>query len=113
MKITGLIILISFMALSDVRADNFSTRWTSTDEAWKRGYVFGISDMLRGTAAGTDPKAIAFAKGYQACLAGTTDVALVRIVDMYWQRNPTAASESPHSAVIKALYEMCSPHLPK
>lgn len=88
------------------------SEWIQANKAWQRGYVFAYADYVKSIAQEGDPSSIKWAEGYQVCFKGFTDQALLRTVDEYLARNPTAKTEPLILAVNGAMRELCKKHLP-
>lgn len=86
------------------------SEWIQANKTWQRGYVFAYADYIQTMVH--DPISIKWAEGYRVCFKGFTDQALLRTVDEYLARNPTAKTEPLLSAVNGAMLELCKKQLP-
>lgn len=84
--------------------------WIAAPESWRRGYVYAYADHVSLFAR--DEWSRGQVRGYQACLAGFSDQALVKVVDDFYLRNPQVKTEQLIIAVFKAFEELCAQHLP-
>jgi hypothetical protein len=104
--------LVLFVAAS-AAADFSYQDYTKTPEAWKRGFVFGISRYVSTVAQPDEEAPYPVRTAFQRCLASSIDTFLVRHVEAYVAANP-ANSKGPMVAVIlRAFFDLCRVEIEK
>jgi hypothetical protein len=98
LKVLFSIVPLLFVVTPSIAADFASKEYTRAPELWKRGFVFGISRYMSAVAQPDEEAPYPVRSAFQRCLAGSTDVLLVRQVDAYVATNP-ASSKGPMVAV--------------
>jgi hypothetical protein len=86
--------------------------WTAVDASYRRGYVLSYVEALSTFTHADKKDSGAWVKGYGDCVRGSSDQALVRTVDDYLERYPSAKNDSMIVAVHNAITELCRKHLP-
>jgi hypothetical protein len=108
----AVVFLVLFVAAS-AAADFSYQDYTKTPEAWKRGFVFGISRYVSTVAQPDEEAPYPVRTAFQRCLASSTDTFLVRHVEAYVAANP-ANSKGPMVAVIlRAFFDLCRVEIEK
>jgi hypothetical protein len=90
-------ILLLLFATSAAPAELTYKEYAKEQDAWKRGYVFGISRYMSVVAQPDEEPPYPLRATFQRCLASTTDGILVRKVESYVAAN-RASSQGPRLA---------------
>ena len=85
--------------------DLTAAEYQSLRQAWKLGYVVGLSHgrRLYRRGGGTDPREIAM----DACIPSLSDVEIVAAVAAYLAANPAAAERPAPAAVLDGIAAHC------
>ena len=112
-KILLAIVSLVFFVAASAAADFTYQDYTKTPEAWKRGFVFGISRHVSTVAQPDEEAPYPVRTAFQRCLASSTDTFLVRHVEAYVAANP-AYSKGPMVAIIlRAFFDLCRTEIEK
>ena len=82
-------------------------------DPWKRGFVSGISHYVTIVAQPEEEAPYPVRTAFQRCLAGTTDVALLRHVEAYAAKNAAVSKGPMVTVVVRALFDFCRSYIEK
>ena len=82
-------------------------------DAWKRGFVFGISQYLSTVAQPEEEPPFPVRSAYQRCLAGPTDAILARHIEGHVARNPPGPKEPMIRVALRAMFVFCRSEIEK
>jgi len=103
-----------FVVTPSIAADvTYKDYTNASSEIWKRGFVLGISQYMAAVAQPDEEAPYPVRNAYQRCLAGSTDVLLVRQVEAYVAKNSVSANEPMVRVVIRALFNLCRSEIEK
>jgi hypothetical protein len=103
-----------FVVTPSIAADvTYKDYTNASSEIWKRGFVLGISQYMAAVAQPDEEAPYPVRNAYQRCLAGSTDVLLVRQVEAYAAKNSVSANEPMVRVVIRALFNLCRSEIEK
>jgi len=104
-------ILFTFIVLllgSPTLATEFTYKeYAKAPEAWKRGFVFGVSRYISTVAQPDEEPPYPVRSAFQRCLGDSTDTVLVRHVETYVAANPSASHGPMITVVMRALFDLC------
>ena len=110
-------ILFPFIVLllgSPTLATEFTYKeYAKASEAWKRGFVFGVSRYISTVAQPDEEPPYPVRSAFQRCLGDSTDSVLVRHVETYVAANPSASHGSMITVVMRALFDLCRAEISK
>ena len=99
--------LVLVLARPILGADFNYREYAKASEAWRRGFVFGISQYVSAVAQPDEEPPYPVRTAFKRCLGASTDSILVRHVDKHVAANP-GGSNGPMTAVImRALFDFC------
>jgi hypothetical protein len=84
--------------------------WQGYSEEYKLGFVTGIVDEAMSVQH-AGPNGAKMVVGFRNCLNGQLPSTVLKVVNSYLDRHPSAYTESPASVVVSAMLEMCDAHL--
>jgi hypothetical protein len=87
--------------------------YAKAPDAWKRGFVFGISQYLSAVAQPDEEPPFPVRSAYQRCLAGPTDAILARHLEGYVARNPPSPKEPMIRVALRAMFDFCRSEIEK
>ena len=87
--------------------------YAKAPDAWKRGFVFGISQYLSAVAQPDEEPPYPVRSAYQRCLAGPTDALLARHLEGYVARSPPSPKESMIRVTLRAMFDLCRTEIEK
>jgi hypothetical protein len=87
--------------------------YAKAPEAWKRGYVFGISRYMSVVAQPDEEPPYPLRETFRRCLASTTDGILVRQIESYVAANRASSQGPMVTVVIRALFDLCRAEIEK
>ena len=110
-------ILFTFIVLllgSPTLATEFTYKeYAKASEAWKRGFVFGVSRYISTVAQPDEEPPYPVRSAFQRCLGDSTDTVLVRHVETYVAANPSASHGPMITVVMRALFDLCRAEISK
>jgi len=110
-------ILFPFIVLlvgSPTLATEFTYKeYAKASEAWKRGFVFGVSRYISTVAQPDEEPPYPVRSAFQRCLGDSTDSVLVRHVETYVAANPSASHGPMITVVMRALFDLCRADISK
>ena len=110
-------ILFTFIVLllgSPTLATEFTYKeYAKAPEAWKRGFVFGVSRYISSVAQPDEEPPYPVRSAFQRCLGDSTDTVLVRHVETYVAANPSASHGPMITVVMRALFDLCRADISK
>jgi hypothetical protein len=109
-SIAPLLFIVTPSTAADVTYKDYTN---ASSEIWKRGFVLGISQYMAAVAQPDEEAPYPVRNAYQRCLAGSTDVLLVRQVEAYAAKNSVSANEPMVRVVIRALFNLCRSEIEK
>jgi hypothetical protein len=92
---------------SSIAAETTYSDYAKAPDAWKRGFVFGISQYLSAVAQPDEEPPYPVRSAYQRCLAGPTDAILARHVEGYVARSPPSPKEPMIRVALRAMFDLC------
>ena len=102
------------LLVSPVLAQEFTYKdYAKASEAWRRGFVFGISQYMSAVAPPDEEPPYPVRTALKRCLGASTDTILVRRVDAYVAANPGISNAPMSSVVLRALFDLCHPDISK
>jgi hypothetical protein len=113
MKILLAIVPSLLVVAVSAAADFTYQDYTKTPEAWKRGFVFGISRYISIVAQPDEEAPYPVRTAFQRCLASSTDTFLVRHVEAYVAANPANSKGPIVSVILRALFDLCRAEIEK
>ena len=90
-----------------IAADITYSDYVKAPDAWKRGFMVGISQYLSAVAQPDEEPPYPVRSAYQRCLADPTDAVLARHVDGYVARNPPSPKEPMIRVALRAMFLLC------
>jgi hypothetical protein len=87
--------------------------FSKASEAWKRGFVFGISRYMSTVAQPDEQPPYPVRTAFQRCLGDSTDMVLVRRVEAFVTANPSASHGPMITVVMRALFDLCRAEISK
>lgn len=87
--------------------------YAKAPDAWKRGFVFGISQYLSTVAQPEEEPPFPMRGAYQRCLAGPSDAILARHIETYVARNPPSPKEPMIRVALRAMFDFCRSEIEK
>jgi hypothetical protein len=103
-----------FVATQSLAADLTYKEYAKAPDAWKRGFVFGISRYVTVVAQPDEEAPYPVRTVFQRCLAESTDAILVRHVEAYVAKNAASSKGPPMvTVVIRALFDLCRSEIEK
>jgi len=111
-KIFKMKILLSIASLLVFVAASAAAEFTYQDyakapEAWKRGFLFGISRYMSTVAQPDEEPPYPVRTAFERCLGSSTDALLVHQVEAYVAANPANAKGSMVAVVLRAFFNLC------
>jgi hypothetical protein len=102
------------LLVSSILATEFTYKeYAKEPEAWKRGFVFGISRYMSTVAQPDEEPPYHVRAAFQRCLGDLTDGVLVRQVETYVAANPNASHGPMNTVVMRALFDLCRAEISK
>ena len=87
--------------------------YAKAPDAWKRGFVFGISQYLSAVAQPDEEPPYPVRSAYQRCLAGPADTILAQHIERYVARNPPSPKEPMIRIALRAMFDLCRSEIEK
>ena len=87
--------------------------YAKAPDAWKRGFLFGISQYLSAVAQPDEEPPYPVRSAYQRCLAGRTDAILARHIEGYVARTPPSPKEPMIKVALRAMFDLCRTEIEK
>ena len=112
-KILFSIISSLFFVVPSAAADFTYQEYTKAPEAWKRGFVFGISQYMSAVAQPDEEAPYPVRTAFQRCLASSTDTLLVRQVEAYVAANPASSKGPMVPIIMRAFFNLCRAEIDK
>jgi len=112
-KILLAIVSLVFFVAASAAADFTYQDYTKTPEAWKRGFVFGISRYVSTVAQPDEEAPYPVRTAFQRCLASSTDTFLVRHVEAYVAANPAHSNGPMVAIILRAFFDLCRTEIEK
>src|SRR5215831_20888723 len=106
-------ILLLLLAAPAGSAEFTYKEYAKEPEAWKRGYVFGISRYMSTVAQPDEEPPYPVRDAFQRCLASSTDTLLVREVEAYVAANPTSSKGPMVPIIMRAFFNLCRAEIEK
>ena len=106
-------IALVFLAMPSMATDYTYKDYSKASDAWKRGFVLGISQYMSTVAQPDEEAPYPLRSAYERCLGASTDAQLVRQVETYVARNPASTKEPMVRVVIRSLFELCRSEIEK
>jgi len=101
------IALWCFLLTGATAAELTYSEYGKAADPWKRGFVYGISRYMTAVAQPDEEPPYPTRAAFQRCLAGASDVLLVRHVETYVAKNPAGSKGPMVSVVVRALFDFC------
>jgi hypothetical protein len=96
------------LLVSPVLAQDFSYKdYAKAPEAWRRGFVFGISQYMSAVAQPDEQPPYPVRTALKRCLGTSADTILVRRVEAYVAANPGISNAPMSTVVLRALFDSC------
>src|SRR5499427_10354210 len=93
-KILLSIMLLLFFVVPSAAADFTYQEYAKAPEAWKRGFVFGISQYMSAVAQPDEEAPYPVRTAFQRCLASSTELLASSIWGLVWRIRETLISGS-------------------
>jgi hypothetical protein len=107
-------IAVSFSTVTPLIAAEITySDYAKAPDAWKRGFVFGISQYLSAVAQPDEEPPFPVRSAYQRCLAGPTDAILARHLEGYVARSPPSPKEPMIRVALRAMFDFCRSEIEK
>ena len=87
--------------------------FSKASEAWKRGFVFGISRYMAAVAQPDEEPPYPVRAAFQKCLGDLTDSILERHVETYVAAHPSGSNGPMTAVVVRALFDLCRAEISK
>jgi hypothetical protein len=87
--------------------------YAKASEAWRRGFVFGISQYMSAVAQPDEQPPYQVRTALKRCLSASTDSLLVRRVEAYVSANPGISNTPMSTVVLRALFDLCRADISK
>ena len=101
-------LIIVPLLVTPVLAQDFTYKdYTKAPEAWRRGFVFGISQYMSAVAQPDEEPPYPVRTALKRCLAASADAILVRRVETYVAANPGISNAPMSTIVLRALFDLC------
>ena len=112
-KIVLSIVSLLSLVVPSAAADFTYHEYTKAPEAWKRGFVFGISQYMSAVAQPDEEAPYPVRTAFQRCFAGSTDALLVRQVEAYVAANPDTSKGPMVPIIMRAFFNLCRVEMQK
>jgi hypothetical protein len=107
MKILLLIASLLVFVAASAAAEFTYQDYAKAPEAWKRGFLFGISRYMSTVAQPDEEPPYPVRTAFERCLGSSTDALLVHQVEAYVAANPANAKGSMVAVVLRAFFNLC------
>ena len=102
------------LLVSPALAQDFTYKdYAKASEAWRRGFVFGISQYMSAVAQPDEEPPYPVRAALKRCLGASTDNLLVRRVEAYVAANPGISNAPMSTVVLRALFDLCRADISK
>jgi hypothetical protein len=96
------------LLVTPVLAQDFTYKdYTKAPEAWRRGFVFGISQYMSAVAQPDEEPPYPVRTALKRWLGASADAMLVRRVEAYVAANPGISNAPMSTVVLRALFDLC------
>jgi hypothetical protein len=109
LAIVPLVLVVAASAAADFTYQDY----TKTSDAWKRGFVFGISRYISTVAQPDEEAPYPVRTAFQRCLGSSTDTFLVRHIEAYVAANPANSKGPMVSVILRAFFDLCRAEIEK
>lgn len=111
-------VLLAIVAALSITSPSIAAEITYGDyakapDAWKRGFVLGISQYLSAVAQPEEEPPYPVRSAYERCLAAPTDAILARHIESYVARNPPNPKEPMIRVTLRAMFDLCRSEIEK
>jgi len=107
------IIALWCFATSSAATELTYKEFKAAPEAWKRGFVAGISRYMSTVAQPDEEPPYPVRTGFQRCFAAAAEADLVHRVDAYAAANPAASGGPVIPVIIRAMFDLCRSDIAK
>ena len=109
-----LCLMILPLLTSPVLAEDLTYKdYAKASEAWRRGFVFGISQYMSAVAQPDEEPPYPVRTGLKRRLGASPDHLLVRRVQEYVMANPGVSNAPMSTVVLRALFDLCRADISK
>ena len=109
LAIVPLVLVVAASGAADFTYQDY----TKTTDAWKRGFVFGISRYISTVAQPDEEAPYPVRTAFQRCLRSSTDTFLVRHIEAYVAANPANSKGPMISVILRAFFDLCRAEIEK
>jgi hypothetical protein len=100
--------------ISPVLAEDLTYKeYAKASEAWRHGFVFGISQYMSAVAQPDEEPPYPVRTALKRCLGGSTDRLLARHVEAYVAANLGISNAPMSTVVLRALFDLCRADISK
>ena len=102
------------LLVSPVLAEDFTYKdYAKASEAWRHGFVFGISQYMSAVAQPDEEPPYPVRTALKRCLSASTDSLLAQRVEAYVAANPGISNAPMSTVVLRALFDLCRADISK
>jgi hypothetical protein len=102
------------LLVSPVLAEDFTYKdYAKASEAWRHGFVFGISQYMSAVAQPDEEPPYPVRTALKRCLSASTDSLLAQRVEAYVSANPGISNAPMSTVVLRALFDLCRTDISK
>jgi hypothetical protein len=87
--------------------------WSKSSEAFRRGYALAVGESLISIVDTDSESDLALASAYATCLSGSSAELLVKQIEAYVARNPSAFTDTMIVITARTYFELCKPQIDK
>jgi hypothetical protein len=87
--------------------------WSKSSEAFKGGYALGVGESLISIVDTDSASSVAIARAYADCLENSSSDLLVKQIEAFVARNPSAFTQSMVIITARTYFELCKPQIDK
>ena len=113
-KLRILSLMVVPLLVSPVLAEDVTYKdYAKVSEAWRHGFVFGISQYMSVVAQPDEEPPYPVRTALKRCLSASTDSLLAQRVEAYVAANPGISNAPMSTVVLRALFDLCRADISK
>jgi len=102
------------LLISPVLGADFTYKeYAKAPDAWKRGFLFGMSQYMSSVARPDEEPPYPVRTAFKRCLGPAADSTLVRHVDAYVAAHPEGSNGPVIPVIMRALFDFCRVEISK
>jgi hypothetical protein len=105
--------ILALLIGSAMATDFTYKEYAKAPEAWKRGFLFGMSQYMSAVAQPDEEPPYPVRTAFKRCLGPATDSTLVRHVDTYVAAHPEGSNGPVILVIMRALFDFCRVEISK